>query len=376
LPIFVLRQLRSSVIIDPFRIIGVLTGHKTIINNRAMKNNPLVHRRSQTPMLINTPGHYLFIATLILFGLLLSSVTKAENVESDPYLPITTDSYESKKRNPEKISDCQRALFAIETAKKSGQMLQLSDAHQNMAKFYSQSGMHRQASCHLDTARQLLQKVYHATQHTLDNISTQHKKQRLFLTLICIALLLLCIWLWKRSHDSRKREKHLFQRANDQSKLLEEEERKNALLQEHLVTKTKTRKTLSTVQLYDTELLYYYNRGWKKYDKYYNFLEQWIEEDKRYTQHTLTLSMAAKELKINSNYLSKAIKIKHSNFHAMLNKYRLKEAAALLACDSDCSLEYIAIMVGYKHYATFIEVVKRETGLTPSQWRDSISCHT
>jgi AraC-like DNA-binding protein len=60
-----------------------------------------------------------------------------------------------------------------------------------------------------------------------------------------------------------------------------------------------------------------------------------------------------------------------SNFYNLINKYRINEAQGLILSPekSKLKLEAIAYDVGFKSKSTFNEAFKRNTGLTPSQFR-------
>ena len=270
-----------------------------------------------------------------------------------------------------------QASLAIDAANKSEQLPLLSDAHFNMAKLYMQLEMHKQAACHHDTSRQLLQKAYRIIQRKLGSAPPRdHKQQPLIFGLICFALLLLFLRFWRDLHYHREAMMRIIQMIRGQSIALEEEKRKSVALQQQFTASVKAEATASEhreeVQPADNELYCSSNGDEEKYDELYTKVVNWLEEGKRYTQPNITLFLAARELGTNRSYLSKAIAVKQLHFSSMLNKCRLEEAARLLSANPQWSLDYIAVKVGFNHYPTFTAAVKRETNLAPSQWRDFI----
>lgn len=79
--------------------------------------------------------------------------------------------------------------------------------------------------------------------------------------------------------------------------------------------------------------------------------------------------MAGKPVKV----VSKAINVCHGgNFHQLLNKYRLREAARLMHDPANAALtiEGIAERAGFKSRTSFASLFKKAMGLTPSEyWR-------
>ena len=52
-----------------------------------------------------------------------------------------------------------------------------------------------------------------------------------------------------------------------------------------------------------------------------------------------------------------------------LNHYRIKEACALLDSKEDLTFQEIAYRMGYQSVATFNRAFKKETGVTPTEYR-------
>ena len=55
--------------------------------------------------------------------------------------------------------------------------------------------------------------------------------------------------------------------------------------------------------------------------------------------------------------------------HAYLSQYRISMAGRLLATNIDMKIETISLRCGYRSRSQFIQAFKKETGSTPSQFR-------
>jgi len=112
-----------------------------------------------------------------------------------------------------------------------------------------------------------------------------------------------------------------------------------------------------------------------KQTKLYNNLIEVVEHNKVHHKKGLTLEDLAKNLTTNREYLSQIINEQFGRFNDFINHYRINDIVEILS-DSDnikskYSLEVIAAEVGFNSMSTFIAAFKKETGLTPSKFRDS-----
>ena len=94
-----------------------------------------------------------------------------------------------------------------------------------------------------------------------------------------------------------------------------------------------------------------------------------LEEDKHYLDSYLSLQKLARIIGTKPNYLSQVINVKHKcNFRDLVNKYRIETAKKLLVETGD-KIEAVAYDAGFNSLSTFNAAFKKETGLTPSQYR-------
>lgn len=99
-------------------------------------------------------------------------------------------------------------------------------------------------------------------------------------------------------------------------------------------------------------------------------LEKLFLEDKIYLQEDISLSVLAGKLGLTphqfSEFLNQEEKI---NFFQLINKYRIEEAKKLLLDKEKKTILSVAYEVGYQNKSTFNELFKKETGLTPTEWK-------
>lgn len=101
-------------------------------------------------------------------------------------------------------------------------------------------------------------------------------------------------------------------------------------------------------------------------------LKQLLEEDALYKDPDLTLTQLAKECSTNTATLSRFINSElHSTFYNLINGYRLEYVKQLLGESEqrERSILALAYQAGFKSKTTFNTMFKRETNLTPTEWR-------
>lgn len=101
-------------------------------------------------------------------------------------------------------------------------------------------------------------------------------------------------------------------------------------------------------------------------------IQQLFEEEKIYLNKDLSTTMLAKRLNINKNNLSKIVnKYLNKTFPELINAYRINEAIKLLTDSktNNYKMEVISDMCGYNNRQVFHSAFKKETGLTPNDFR-------
>ncbi len=113
----------------------------------------------------------------------------------------------------------------------------------------------------------------------------------------------------------------------------------------------------------------------KDEDLLYIKLKRLFEEEHIYRKHNLSIRELAEILETNTTYLSTIINQRFElPFKALLNKYRVNEARIILETKqyAHLTIEGIAEKVGYHSRSTFYNAFKEITGLTPTQYMNSM----
>ena len=100
-----------------------------------------------------------------------------------------------------------------------------------------------------------------------------------------------------------------------------------------------------------------------------------METDKLYLNSDLTLRELAEKLSISPHNLSEILNTRlNQSFYDFINRYRVEEVKRRLADnDSDkYSLIAIAFDSGFNSKSSFNTIFKKQTGSTPSQYRNQI----
>ncbi len=98
-------------------------------------------------------------------------------------------------------------------------------------------------------------------------------------------------------------------------------------------------------------------------------LLQALEKDRHYLDSYLSLQKLAQIIDTKPNYLSQVINVKHGcSFRDLVNRYRIGAAKKLLLETRD-KIETVAYDSGFNSLSTFNAAFKKETGMTPSQFR-------
>lgn len=101
-------------------------------------------------------------------------------------------------------------------------------------------------------------------------------------------------------------------------------------------------------------------------------IERAMSEDRLYRNQNFTLRNLSDHTRVSENYLSQVLNEQiGSNFYEYINHWRIKDACALLG-ESQMSIIEIGEEVGFNSRSTFNAAFKKETGLTPSDYRANL----
>lgn len=101
-------------------------------------------------------------------------------------------------------------------------------------------------------------------------------------------------------------------------------------------------------------------------------VETKVINEKYYLSHKLTISDLSEELNVNAKYLSQAInQVMGKNFNEFINECRIDLSKELILSKKfdQLTVDGISKEVGFSSRATFYRVFKKETGMTPIQYR-------
>jgi len=107
-------------------------------------------------------------------------------------------------------------------------------------------------------------------------------------------------------------------------------------------------------------------------EQYLTKLKTFVELEKPYQSPDFTIAQLSEKVKIPSHYLSQVINEKLGvSFLDFINSYRVKAAQEMLTNPkfSHYTIMSIAYDAGFNAKSTFYSVFKKQTGMTPSQYR-------
>ncbi|MCP4137079.1 MAG: AraC family transcriptional regulator [bacterium] len=95
-----------------------------------------------------------------------------------------------------------------------------------------------------------------------------------------------------------------------------------------------------------------------------------MEEEKFYCDEDLSLARLSEALELTPHQLSRFLNEHHKkNFNIFINEYRVADAQDLLLTEPTRNTLSIAYAVGFNSYSTFHSVFKKNTGLSPAEFR-------
>ena len=104
-------------------------------------------------------------------------------------------------------------------------------------------------------------------------------------------------------------------------------------------------------------------------------LKTFMEKERPYADPSLTLTGLAKRLSVSPHNLSEAINSRiNKKFYDLINEYRIVQVKKDLSDPSKRDLKILAIAfdAGFNSKASFNEIFKSSTGLTPSEYRNRL----
>ncbi len=189
-----------------------------------------------------------------------------------------------------------------------------------------------------------------------DYKNSETRNKRIGLTLVIAVVAVLFTFYYNQS----KRSKLLKILVDKNLKIIDEERKMNVLLNEKAKKKTSLRKNSQNAAI----------------DKVFTDFICWLEADRNYSRNEINLETASREINTNREYLSRAISEQNLRFIDIVNKYRIDEIISIFTNPADkrnyLNLKFLATEVGFNSDSVFIEAFRRQTGMTPAQFRKSL----
>jgi len=107
-----------------------------------------------------------------------------------------------------------------------------------------------------------------------------------------------------------------------------------------------------------------------KYDEIYSRIAGFIETHQSYTNPDFTITQLALSMKVNTTYISAAIRAKRNmNFSTFVNIYRVESVKKLIQSSGNkYTIEHIYLISGFRNQSTFNKAFKISEGITPSKY--------
>lgn len=107
-------------------------------------------------------------------------------------------------------------------------------------------------------------------------------------------------------------------------------------------------------------------------------IEEYMETQKPYLNPDFTLEMMSESILIQRNHISQLINETYNmNFREYINMYRIKESIRLMNDENeeDLNINQIFYESGFNSKSVFNTAFKKQTNMTPSEYRKNISNH-
>lgn len=110
----------------------------------------------------------------------------------------------------------------------------------------------------------------------------------------------------------------------------------------------------------------------KNFAEYRSLMFDLLDNKEIYTNHDLRITDVAKMLNTNRSYASRLLNdMFNTNFADLINRYRINKAVELIksSVDDELSVDDVATMSGFASVSSFYRSFKKETGLTPGDYK-------
>ncbi|MCK8520729.1 helix-turn-helix domain-containing protein [Aquimarina sp. D1M17] len=99
-----------------------------------------------------------------------------------------------------------------------------------------------------------------------------------------------------------------------------------------------------------------------------------LEKDKFFKDPTISLQSIAKKIGVQPSRLSQVLNMNmNKSFPTILGEYRIEEAKKMIKKNPEYSIESIGYDCGYNSKSSFYSVFKKNTGITPAGYKNSLN---
>lgn len=198
-------------------------------------------------------------------------------------------------------------------------------------------------------------------------------KKILTILISSIVLILLSISLYIRKRKLTKR-KQILQEENEELHSVKVELNKNNQNLQHEIKAIQ--KLLKKASLENPQKKYSHSKLSEEQKQHLkNLFVSVLKNDKIFLDSNISLDKLANKLEVNRTYLSQFINEEFEmNFNQLINYYRVIEACKLLSDKNNApyTIEHIAKVAGFSSIPSFNIAFKKNTKLTPSQFRKKV----
>lgn len=191
----------------------------------------------------------------------------------------------------------------------------------------------------------------------VEQLKSNKANQRIIIIIVVTALVSLTIMFVLLYRRWKSKNMHLKSLAQKNIQMVEEERRKLKEIQQQFAVRGTFRKQID---------------GNKAQFLYAQIIE-WLQENENYKLTDLTIDLLANGLNTNREYVSQAINGHGVKFNELINRFRVNEVINILSDPANKlfaqKMSVIASEVGFKSESVFFDAFKKQTGMTPSQFR-------
>ena len=112
-------------------------------------------------------------------------------------------------------------------------------------------------------------------------------------------------------------------------------------------------------------------------EEYVGRIINFMDKEKPYLKSNITLDTLSEMLDVPARELTALLNGHFKmNYYEFINNYRIKEAKQILKADKDQTISDVFLAVGFNSKSVFNTFFKKNTGMTPSEYRKKPICYS